>query len=38
MFEIWEGDMYLYSVDTQQEADEHAEQGFTVKSLEYYGA
>lgn len=38
MFEIWEGDMYLYTVDTQQEADEHAEQGFTIKSLEYYGA
>jgi hypothetical protein len=38
MFEIWEGDLYLYSVDTREEADEQAEAGFTVKSLEYYGA
>ena len=38
MFEIWEGDLYLYSVDTREEADEQREAGFTVKSLEYYGA
>jgi len=38
MFEIWDGDLYLYSVDTEDEEDEHLEAGFTVKSLEYYGA
>jgi len=38
MFEIWDGDLYLYSVDTQDEANEQIEAGFTVKSLEYYGA
>ena len=38
MFEIWDGDLYLYSVDTQCEADEATESGFTIKSLEYYGA
>jgi hypothetical protein len=38
MFEIWDGDLYLYSVDTRDEADEQAQAGFTVKSLEYYGA
>ena len=38
MFEIWDGDLYLYSVDTKYEADEHVEAGFTVKCLEYYGA
>jgi len=38
MFEIWDGDLYLYSVDTQYEADEQEAAGFTVKSLEYYDA
>jgi len=38
MYEIWEGDLYLYSVDTEDEADEAREAGFTVKCLEYYGA
>ena len=38
MFEIWDGDLYLYSVETKYEADEQQEAGFTVKSLEYYGA
>ena len=38
MFEIWDGDLYLYSVDTKYEADEQEAAGFTVKSLEYYGA
>jgi hypothetical protein len=36
--EIWDGDLYLYSVETKYEADEQQEAGFTVKSLEYYGA
>lgn len=31
MFEIWDGDMFLYYVDTQYEADEAAEAGFSVR-------
>jgi hypothetical protein len=31
MYQIWDGDLYLYSVDTEYEADEQAEAGFTVK-------
>ena len=42
MFEIWDGDLYLdlylYSVDTREEADEQEAAGFIVKTLEYYGA
>ncbi len=38
MFEIWDGDLFLYTVDTQYEADEQEAAGFTVKSLAYYGA
>jgi hypothetical protein len=38
MYEIWDGDLFLYAVDTQEEADEQAKAGFTVKSSEYYGA
>ena len=38
MFEIWDGDLYLYTVETQYEADEQQEAGFTVKILAYYGA
>ena len=30
MFAIWDGDVYLYSVDTEYEADEAAEAGFRV--------
>lgn len=38
MFEIWDGGLYLYSVDTREEADEQEAAGFIVKTLEYYGA
>ena len=38
MYQVWDGDLYLYSVDTQYEADEAREAGFVVKSEEYYGA
>jgi hypothetical protein len=31
MYEIWDGDLFLYHVATQYEADEQAEAGFTVK-------
>jgi hypothetical protein len=31
MYEIWDGDLFLYHVATRYEADEQAEAGFTVK-------
>jgi hypothetical protein len=31
MYQVWDGDLFLYSVDTQYEADEANEAGFTVK-------
>ena len=33
MFEIYDGDLLLYVVDTQYEADEAKEAGFTVKEI-----
>ena len=33
MFEIWDGELFLYAVSTQYEADEQAEAGFTVKEI-----
>ena len=33
MFEIWDGDLFLYAVDTAYEADEHKANGFTVKVI-----
>ncbi len=33
MFEIWDGDLYLFSVDTESEADIYAEQGFRVLAV-----
>ena len=33
MFEIWDGDLFLYSVDTEYEADEAKESGFVVRSV-----
>lgn len=38
MYQVWDGDMLLYTVDTEYEADEARESGFTVTALEYYGA
>jgi hypothetical protein len=38
MFEVWEGDLFLFIVDTLDEAQEQSEAGFTIKSMEYYGA
>jgi hypothetical protein len=38
MYQVWEGDLFLFTVDTYDEAQEAIEEGFTVKSLEYYGA
>lgn len=31
MYQVWDGDLYLYSVDTDYEADEALEAGFTVR-------
>ncbi len=33
MFEIWDGDLFLFSVDNELEADTYAEQGYQVKEL-----
>ena len=30
MFEVWDGDLFLYSVDSAYEADEAREAGFRV--------
>jgi hypothetical protein len=32
MFEVWDGDLFLYTVDTEYEADEAYESGFTVRN------
>ena len=31
MYEIWDGDLFLYTVDTEYEADEAAEAGFQIQ-------
>jgi hypothetical protein len=31
MFEIWDGDLFLYTVATEYEADEAVESGFEVR-------
>lgn len=33
MFEIWDGDLFLYTVDTEYEADEQQEAGFQVREV-----
>jgi len=33
MFEIWDGDLLLYTVDTKYEADEQAAAGFEIKQI-----
>ena len=35
MFEVWDGDLFLYSVDTDYEADEAREAGFRVVEKEF---
>jgi len=35
MYQVWDGDLFLYSVDTDYEADEASEAGFTVKRVRY---
>ena len=33
MYEIWDGDLFLYSVDTLYEADEQEAAGFTIRAV-----
>ncbi len=37
MYQVWDGDLFLYDVDTEYEADEAREAGFRVISKEYCG-
>ena len=30
MYQVWEGDLFLFSVDCAEEADMYAEEGYTV--------
>ena len=30
MFEVWDGDLFLFSVDVREEADMYVEQGFKI--------
>ena len=34
MYEIWDGDLFLFSVDTNDEADTYRESGFKVVETE----
>jgi len=33
MFEIWDGDMFLFTVAFESEADLYREQGYTLKEI-----
>ena len=33
MFEIWDGDLFLYAVDTADEANEQAAAGFEIRQV-----
>lgn len=33
MYEIWDGDLFLYSTYSEYEADEASEAGFSVKEV-----
>lgn len=33
MYEIWDGDLFLYAVNTEYEADEAAEAGFQIINI-----
>ena len=37
MYQVWDGDLFLYSVDTDYEADEAAEAGFCIVKGGDYG-
>ena len=34
MYEIWDGDLYLFSVDDPAEADTYSETGFNVRAVD----
>ena len=34
MYEVWDGDLFLFSVDTRDEADEQAEAGFSIREVD----
>ena len=34
MFEIWDGDLFLYAVDNQYQADEAEDSGFRVVRIQ----
>ena len=34
MYDVWDGDVYLFNVDDQYEADTYVESGFTVRVVD----
>lgn len=34
MYEIWDGDLYLFSVDDSAEADTYIEAGFSIRAVD----
>ena len=34
MYQIWDGDLFMFTVDDSFEADMYIEEGFTVKTVE----
>ena len=34
MYEVWDGDVFLFNVDTSDEADLYIESGFTVREVD----
>jgi len=38
MYQVWDGDLFLFNVDTADEAFEQSEAGFRIEMAEYYGA
>ena len=34
MYEVWEGDLFLFYVDTPDEVDHYVEQGFNVRATD----
>ena len=38
MYQVWDGDLFLFNVETADEAFEQSEAGFQIELAEYYGA
>ncbi len=34
MYEIWDGDVFLFNVETQDDVDHYLEQGFDVRAVD----